>query len=223
MAIEVAALVAKLTLDQSDFGRGIKQSVQGMGAAQVASARLAQGLTASSLVSKRAAVASRFYADALVTQGVASETLNARRAEYVAAASREIAMNRQLAKAQQDAARAAETTGEKMQRVGAGVRSTGQSLTRNLTLPLLATGGLAIKTAVDFESAFAGVRKTVDATEPEFRALERGIRDMAKEMPTSAAELARIGEAAGALGVEKGAILDFTRTMAMMSQSPATE
>lgn len=48
-----------------------------------------------------------------------------------------------------------------------------------------------IKAGVEYEQAFAGVRKTVDATEAELQALSQGIRDMAKEMPTSASEIAR--------------------------------
>lgn len=73
--------------------------------------------------------------------------------------------------------------------------------------------GLASKSAIDFESAFAGVRKTVDASEAEFAALERGIRDMAKELPASAIEIAGVAEAAGQLGIETPHILKFTRVM----------
>src|SRR5690606_25734010 len=60
---------------------------------------------------------------------------------------------------------------------------------------------------------FAGVRKTVDATEAEFAELEKGIRDMAKEIPAAATEIAAVAEAAGQLGIQKNAILGFTRTM----------
>src|SRR5690606_8832413 len=67
--------------------------------------------------------------------------------------------------------------------------------------------------AIDFETAFAGVRKTVDATESEFAELETGIREMAKEIPVAATEIAGVAEAAGQLGIEKENILEFTRTM----------
>lgn len=52
-----------------------------------------------------------------------------------------------------------------------------------------ALGGYALKASIDFESAFAGVRKTVDATEEEFKMLEKGIRDMSKRMPQTASEI----------------------------------
>lgn len=60
---------------------------------------------------------------------------------------------------------------------------------------------LATKVAIDFESAFAGIRKTVDASEGEFKQLEKNIRGIAKEAPVSVVELSKIGEMAGQLGV----------------------
>ena len=78
--------------------------------------------------------------------------------------------------------------------------------------------GLAAKSWVDanvsFESAFAGVRKTVDATEEQFAALNKGIIDMSKEIPVSVEELSSLGEAAGQLGVKQEDILQFTKTVA---------
>lgn len=80
--------------------------------------------------------------------------------------------------------------------------------------------GFAMKAAADaaisFESTFAGVRKTVDATDAEFEVLAQGIRDMAKEVPVSVEELNLIAETAGQLGVAKEDILGFTRTVADM-------
>src|SRR5688572_26003812 len=104
-------------------------------------------------------------------------------------------------------------------RTGAKLQSVGSKLTTGLTLPIVAIGGAAVKAAIDFESSFAGVRKTVDATDAEFKRLAQGIRDMAKVMPVSANELNRIAEAAGQLGVPKDNILDFTKTMAMLGET----
>lgn len=73
---------------------------------------------------------------------------------------------------------------------------------------------MGIGAAVGFESAFAGVRKTVNATEAEFQVLEKGIRQMAKDIPVAADELANIGAAAGQLGIKTQNILGFTRVMA---------
>ncbi len=72
------------------------------------------------------------------------------------------------------------------------------------------------KLAIDFESSFAGVRKTVDASEEEFAQLAQGFRDLSKEIPVNVNELNRIGEAAGQLGIKKENILSFTDTIAKL-------
>lgn len=84
---------------------------------------------------------------------------------------------------------------------------------------LVGLGGFAVKAGSDFESAFAGVRKTVEATEEEFARLEKGIRDMAKEMPTAATEVAGVAEAAGQLGIANDNILEFSKTMVMLGDA----
>lgn len=96
---------------------------------------------------------------------------------------------------------------------------TGKTLTTGLTLPLTAIGGAAVNSAIQFESAFAGVRKTVDGTEEDFAKLEQGIQDMAKTMPQSASDIAGVAEAAGQLGIQTDSILDFTKTMIMLGDA----
>lgn len=108
---------------------------------------------------------------------------------------------------------ASQNFSRKLSAVGSGMKSVGSTMTASLTLPIVGLGAVATKSAVDFETAFAGVRKTVDATETEFAVLRRGIRDMAKELPASTTEIAAVAEAAGQLGIQKGAILSFTKTM----------
>lgn len=103
--------------------------------------------------------------------------------------------------------------GSKMQGIGKNMQSVGLTLTKGLTVPLLADAGVAVKAAIDYESAFAGVKKTVDGTPQQFAQLSTSIREMAKEMPSSAVEIAHVAEAAGQLGVPIGAIKDFSKTM----------
>lgn len=104
--------------------------------------------------------------------------------------------------------------GNEMIRTGRSIERTGSTLTKGLTLPLTAVGVFAGKAAIDFEDAFAGVRKTVDATEAEFQIMEKGLRNMAKEIPVSVEELSGIAESAGQLGIAKENIIDFTRVIA---------
>ena len=103
--------------------------------------------------------------------------------------------------------------GSKMQGIGTKMQSVGSTLTKGLTVPLLAGAGVAVKAAIDYETAFAGVKKTVDGTPQQFARLSNSIREMAREMPSSAVEIANVAEAAGQLGVPIGAIKDFSKTM----------
>ena len=104
-------------------------------------------------------------------------------------------------------------SGDNIQQFGKKVSDFGGTLTKGVTAPLLASAGFAVKAAVDYESAFAGVKKTVDGTPQQFDKLSASIREMAKEMPSSAVEIANVAEAAGQLGVPIGAIKDFSKTM----------
>lgn len=76
--------------------------------------------------------------------------------------------------------------------------------------------GYAVKAAVDFESSFAGVRKTVNATEAEFQKLSKGLLDLSRRIPVNVNELNRIAESAGQLGIKKQNILAFTETIAKL-------
>lgn len=105
------------------------------------------------------------------------------------------------------------TVGSKIKSVGTTISSVGSTLTRYVTTPIVGLGTVSTKAAIDFESAFAGVRKTVDATEEEFAELEKGIRQMSTELPASATEIAGVVEAAGQLGIKTKDILEFTKVM----------
>lgn len=82
-----------------------------------------------------------------------------------------------------------------------------------------AAGVAATKAAIDFESAFAGVEKTVDATDEQLAALKQGILDMSGEMPATASEIAAVAEAAGQLGIATDDVLDFTQVMIDLGES----
>lgn len=107
----------------------------------------------------------------------------------------------------------------KLNNVERNFTNAGRTLTLGLTAPILGVGTAALKSSIDFESAFAGVRKTVDATEAEFAMLEAGIRDMSQRLPASANEIAAVAEAAGQLGIAVPNILDFTEVMIGLGES----
>lgn len=111
-------------------------------------------------------------------------------------------------------------SGDKIKTFGDNVSSLGGKLTTGLTLPLVASVGMVTKAAVDYESAFAGVKKTVDETATvSYKNLSDGIRQMAKELPASAVEITNVAEVAGQLGIKAEDILTFSRTMIDMGES----
>lgn len=79
--------------------------------------------------------------------------------------------------------------------------------------------GLTAKAAIDWESAWAGVTKTVDGSTQEMAALEEGLRGLATTLPATHGEIAAVAEAAGQLGVAQKDILGFTRIMIDLGES----
>lgn len=79
--------------------------------------------------------------------------------------------------------------------------------------------GLAAKASMDWESAWAGVLKTVDGTDAELAAVEEGLRGLTKVLPASHTEIAAVAEAAGQLGVETGSVVEFTETMINLGET----
>lgn len=72
---------------------------------------------------------------------------------------------------------------------------------------------------IEFESAIAGVEKTVDATAEQMDALTSGIQDMSERIPATTTEIAEVAEAAGQLGIATEDILDFTEVMINLGES----
>lgn len=122
-----------------------------------------------------------------------------------------------LAREQEQAARRAETA---MRRSAAIQTQLAADLSRSMTVAGAAVVGglgLAAKTAISFESAFAGVRKTIDASEADFARLEQTLRRMASsEIPLRFEEIAKIAELGGQLGIATKDIEAFTRTVAQL-------
>ena len=79
--------------------------------------------------------------------------------------------------------------------------------------------GMAAKASMDWESAWAGVLKTVDGTDAELAAIEEGLRGLTRELPASHTEIAAVAEAAGQLGVQTDQVVDFTRTMINLGET----
>lgn len=111
-----------------------------------------------------------------------------------------------------------EEWGEKVEKSGKKIESAGKKLSAFSAASISALT-LSAKSAIDFEDAFAGVEKTVDGTKEQMEELKQGIRDMAKEIPSSKTEISAVAEAAGQLGIKTENILDFSKAMIDLGNS----
>ena len=112
-----------------------------------------------------------------------------------------------------------EEVGNNITKIGKKVTDLGDKLTKTLTTSILGLGAIGIKTAVDFESAFAGVEKTVNGTEEQMDELRKGIKKMSTELPSTTTEISAVAEAAGQLGIQTDNVLSFTKTMIDLGNS----
>lgn len=109
--------------------------------------------------------------------------------------------------------------GNKIKKVGEGIEKVGQKLA---PISGAAAGALvgATKGAIDFESAWAGVTKTVDESDEDMEALKQGILDLSQGTASSAEDIAAVMENAGQLGVKgKDNLLKFTEVMIRLGDS----
>ena len=78
----------------------------------------------------------------------------------------------------------------------------------------------ATQSAIDFQDAFADVRKTVDETDTTtYDDLTDGLRQLAKEVPVTASELSHIAGLAGQMGVGADDVVKFTEAMVKFGDS----
>ena len=110
--------------------------------------------------------------------------------------------------------------GEKIKGVGDKIQGVGRDLTMKVTAPLAAAMGSSVKEAIDWESAFTGVMKTVDETATtSYEDLKKDINEIAKTTASSQNSIAATMEIAGQLGVSADDVSEFTKTMVMLGDT----
>ena len=95
----------------------------------------------------------------------------------------------------------------------------GQEMTLALTAPLVMLGKEMYGDAVEYESAFAGVTKTVTGTKEEYDALYSDLLKLSERNPTGFTEAAGVMEMAGQLGVAKEELTGFTESYIKLQES----
>ena len=116
--------------------------------------------------------------------------------------------------------------GEAIAKFGSNISKAGTALTVGVTAPIIAGVAAVTKAAVDWESAFAGVKKTNDEVKNSngqvvysYSDLESGLRNLSKELPSSHTQIAAVAEAAGQLGIKTQDVVGFTKVMLDMGES----
>lgn len=82
-------------------------------------------------------------------------------------------------------------------------------------LSMLSFAGIAAatKTAIEFEDAWTGVTKTVNATPQQFEKINAGLKDLAQNTSSTYQDIAHYAELAGQMGIPTDAVVGFTKTI----------
>lgn len=125
---------------------------------------------------------------------------------------------KESAKGSEESAAASKKDADHKAKQSAAADTAGKSLIAFGATSVAALGA-STKAAMDWETAWAGVTKTVDGTPEQMADMEAGLRNMAKTLPATHTEIAGVAEAAGQLGVAREDVLGFTKTMLDLSVS----
>lgn len=108
---------------------------------------------------------------------------------------------------------------QKYKDIGDKMTTVGKKLSQTLSVAAGAGMALAVKSAVDYETAWTGVTKTVDGTRTQLAKIKQGILDLSQKTASSAVDIAAVAENAGQLGIKTKDILSFTKTMVMLGDT----
>lgn len=213
MDTSVTGLAAKLTL-LNDKLRLQEQSVQQY---ENALRGAKEQLTAAQQANDPEKV--RQASDAVID---AEAALNRAKAAVAATRAQIEKTNQQLNTAKSawtEAGKNLEAFGKKCDAISKKMTTAGRTLTTVMTTPILGLGATAVKASIGFESSFASVRKTVDATEAEFDQLAATSKRMSTEVAAGTDEINEVMAAGGQLGVATEHLSDFTHVMIDLGNS----
>lgn len=99
--------------------------------------------------------------------------------------------------------------GGKIYNAGVKTEKVGKMLTQSVTVPLVAIGAYAGKTAVQFDTAMANVRKTTNMSNEEIEKLARSAQNLSTKQPVTAETLLNIEALGAQLGVAHDRLESF--------------
>ncbi len=111
------------------------------------------------------------------------------------------------------AGKSIEEFGARCKRASQTMISVGRSLSMYVTTPIVSLAASSVKASLDFESSFASVRKTVEATEEEFAELAQVSKQMSTEIASSTTTINEVMATGGQLGIANEHLQEFTKVM----------
>lgn len=107
----------------------------------------------------------------------------------------------------------------KARAVSSTMVSTGRTMMRWITTPLMGIATASVNAEIQFEKTFATVRKTVRGTEEDYARLEAASKKMSTQLAAGTDEINAVMSTAGQLGIETENIEAFTKTMIDLGNS----
>lgn len=107
----------------------------------------------------------------------------------------------------------------KARAVSSTMVSTGRTMMRWITTPLMGIATASVKAEIQFEKTFATVRKTVRGTEEDYTRLEAASKKMSTQLAAGTDEINTVMSTAGQLGIATENIESFTKTMIDLGNS----
>lgn len=107
----------------------------------------------------------------------------------------------------------------KARAVSSTMVSTGRTMMRWITTPLMGIATASVNAEIQFEKTFATVRKTVRGTEEDYAHLEAASKKMSTQLAAGTDEINAVMSTAGQLGIATENIEAFTKTMIDLGNS----
>lgn len=107
----------------------------------------------------------------------------------------------------------------KARAVSSTMVSTGRTMMRWITTPLMGIATASVNAEIQFEKTFATVRKTVRGTEEDYARLEAASKKMSTQLAAGTDEINAVMSTAGQLGIATENIEAFTKTMIDLGNS----
>lgn len=132
-------------------------------------------------------------------------------------------LNAELDKTKPSVGERLQEVGNKITSVGEGITSVGQGLTKYVSVPIMAVGAVAIKTAADFETAMAKVQTIADTTTVPIDELQQSILDLSDETGVAATDIAEAVYNAISAGQDTADAVKYVETTTKLARAGFTD